>query len=761
MYKVLIIILFSIGLTIFAQNNVPLGSISGKVVDNDNQQPLIGVNIYVKETSTGTTTDSNGNYDLENIPVGNYTISFSYIGFQNSTKTDIIVKPSRNKELNITLHSTSIEMESVVVEGGYFTEVNTIPVSAVQFSSEEIRRAPGSAGDVSRILFGLPSLAKVNDQMNSLIVRGGSPLENIFYVDNIEIPNINHFPVQGSSDGPISIINVDFVKDVKFYSGGFSPIYGDRLSSVMDISFREGNKKSLSGSLDLSFQGFRGSIETPVGEKGSFMISANRSYLDLIVKAINETGPVPQYGDVQGKFNYNFSDNQKLTLLGVWADDYINMDHESGLESNAYAYGNSAITTTSFGANLRSIWSKNGYSNTSISYNRSDNSTDYYEVKSQNNLMENRSIENMISLRNVNYYKFGEKYKIEYGIEGKLAVQDFNISFGEYTDRIGNIIPAQKFVNKLETMKGSAFAVFHWAPINKLTFSPGGRVDYFDFTKDLLLSPRLSFTYRFTNNTSLNGSAGRFYQNTPGRILGQSDSFKDLKTPFSDHYVLGISHLLTESTRLSIEVYDKKYSNLPIDVTKPNFLVFDQAVETGVFINQSNLADNGKASSRGVEIIIQKKLAADFYGMVSGSYSKNRYSDYSGKWRDRIYDNQITFTLEGGYKPNNEWEFSARWIYAGGAPYTPFDIDASSESEQGIADVNRINSERLPDYHSLNLRVDKRFHFSNSSIILYLSVWNVYGRENISRYNWDIVNQTPVSQKQWGTLPVFGVEYAF
>ena len=222
-----------------------------------------------------------------------------------------------------------------------------------------------------------------------------------------------------------------------------------------------------------------------------------------------------------------------------------------------------------------------------------------------------------------------------------------------------------------------------------------------------------------------------------------------------------MSHLLTESTRLSVELYTKEYRNLPIDVTKPQFLVFDQAVETGLFLNQTNLKDNGKGKSSGVEVIIQKKLATNLYGMISGSYSKIRYADYFGEWRDRIYDNQITFTLEGGYKLNSEWEFSARWIYAGGAPFTPYNIEESTASGQGIEDVNRVNSERLPDYHSLNLRVDRRFHFSGSSIILYLSVWNVYGRENISGFNWDIINETPVAQKQWGTLPVFGVEYAF
>ena len=176
---------------------------------------------------------------------GTYIISFSYIGYESATKTDVIVKPERTILLNVELKSSSIQIGNVFVKSGYFTELENKPVGTVNFSSEEIRRAPGSAGDVSRILFGLPSLAKINDQYNSLIVRGGSPVENSFYLDNIEIPNINHFPVQGSSDGPIGLLNVDFIDDVNFYSGGFSPIYGDRLSSIMELKYRDGNKEKL------------------------------------------------------------------------------------------------------------------------------------------------------------------------------------------------------------------------------------------------------------------------------------------------------------------------------------------------------------------------------------------------------------------------------------------------------------------------------------------------------------------------------------
>ncbi|MCB9250007.1 MAG: TonB-dependent receptor plug domain-containing protein [Ignavibacteriales bacterium] len=188
------------------------------------------------------------------MPVGTYTVQYSYLGYDKVIKTDVIVRPKRTTYLNINLYSSSVELENVVVESGYFTEIDNKPLGTVNFSSEEVRRAPGSAGDVSRILFGLPSLAKVNDSRNSLIVRGGSPIENSFYIDNIEIPNINHFPVEGSSDGPIGILNVDFIEDVNFYSSGFSSIYGDRLSSIMEISFREGAKDNIQPQINLSMQ---------------------------------------------------------------------------------------------------------------------------------------------------------------------------------------------------------------------------------------------------------------------------------------------------------------------------------------------------------------------------------------------------------------------------------------------------------------------------------------------------------------------------
>jgi hypothetical protein len=172
---------------------------------------------------------------------------------------------------------------------------------------------------------------------------------------------------------------------------------------------------------------------------------------------------------------------------------------------------------------------------------------------------------------------------------------------------------------------------------------------------------------------------------------------------------------------------------------------------------------DGKAYARGVEITLQKKLAQDIYGMVSGAFFRSHYRDFNGGWRDRIYDDRFLCNIEGGYKPNPKWEFSLRWTYAGGAPHTPFDVAASLAARRGVLDLNRINAERLPAYHSLKLRADRRFHFDESNLILYLDVWNVYGRKNIFSYTWNEVENKQEDFKAWtnSTLPIFGVEYEF
>jgi len=252
-----------------------------------------------------------------------------------------------------------------------------------------------------------------------------------------------------------------------------------------------------------------------------------------------------------------------------------------------------------------------------------------------------------------------------------------------------------------------------------------------------------------------------FYQHLPLILLYQSENHRELKDPVAYHIVLGWRHLLTDSTLLTIEAYDKEYHHLPLDPVQPSLFIFDELFYRGFFTNHVTLLDTGRARSTGVEIMIQKKLAEKIYGVISASYFCARYRDLEGVWRNRVYDNRYIFAVEGGYKPTNSLEFGVKWNYAGGAPYTPFDVEASLAVNSAVFDETRINGARLPAYHSLNIRFDKRFYFGSSNLTIYLSLWNVFNKKNIISYYWNTIEKKPDKFWGWGLLPALGIEFEF
>jgi len=750
--------------TNYSQDKGLVGKIEGFIIDAESKTELIGANILLINTTIGAATDIKGKFIIENAPIGNYSVKISFMGYDPIIKTDIIVRSNRTTSINGQLSPSSIESDEVVVEAAYFQKNVEQPLSSINFSGEEIRRAPGSAGDVSRILMSLPSVAKVNDQSNTLIVRGGSPIENTFYIDNIEIPNINHFPSQGASGGAIGMLNVDFIQDVDFFTGGFSAIYGNKLSSIMDLSFREGNNERVEGQLDLNFAGFGGIIEGPLfSENANFMISARRSYIDFLIKMIDVGSSVaPTYGDIVGKIVYDIDKNNKLMLLGVFGDDHMSSNQQNAIDNKMVFYGDQDIYQSTVGLNWRSLWSKKGYSNTSFSFNSMNFIEDFYETGTSELLTINRSNDMFYQVRNINYYQFNKMHSIKFGVEVKHIIAEYDNWYSEYTDAIGN--PVESFTID-ETVSGniiSAFGSYIFKPGARLALTFGGRSDYFSYANEFKFSPRFSFSYSFSDKTKLNGSTGLFYQSLPSKLLVSNERNKNLNIPVATHFILGVEQLLTESTQLTFELYQKNYSNFPMDPNQPGIFLIDEAYNTqGFYFNTTDLIDNGLAQTQGAELMIQKKLAKDFYGLIGASYFHAKYKGADNIWRDRIYDNRFVFSAEGGYKPNYFWEFSLRWIYAGGRPYTPFNIEESQKLNRGVLDENRINSERYDPYHSLNLRVDKRFAFSGSNLVLYLSIWNVYDRKNVATIYWDQIENEPDVVYQWGMLPIFGIEYEF
>jgi hypothetical protein len=776
LYLVLIVtnlFLSTAGLPAFAQS----GGIRGRVTDAETGAPLPGANVLVRAAEgsvradsteaaggmSGTAADGEGHFLIDHLPAGGYTLRVSFIGYEAHVMTDIIVRPGRITAADATLQSSAYTAEEVEVTAGYFSAVEAEDVSVAAFSGEEIRRSPGSAGDVSRIMMVLPSVAKVNDQSNSLIVRGGSPMENAFFIDGIEVPNINHFPAQGSSGGPLGLLPVDLIRDVTFSAGAFPARYGDRLSAVMDIGFREGDRDRILGQADLNFAGFGGLLEGPVGAKVSWLLSVRRSYLDLLVSAIDiGTSVAPRYGDAALKLSYELSPAHRLSVIGLWSDDHNNPDLEAALENDMQYYGRQDIYNYTGGLTWRALWNERILTSTTLSHTGMEFDEEFLQTGSGSPLLLNDSRESWVQLRSDTRWKISPAVSLEFGGDVKSLENRYDNRYGGVPDELGNTHPEFLFRRDAGAVQSGLYTTAVVNPLPSLTVSTGLRAQYTEWNDAVSLQPRASIALQFSELTSVSVAGGVYTQALPLLLLAQDDANRGLDNPRALHGVVSLSHLLTESTRLTLEGYVKEYDRFPVDPDQPSlFLVDELNYRYGFFMPHGRLRSTGEAVSRGVELTLQKKLAHDFYGIACASYSTARYTDAAGVERPRVYDNRLLISIEGGYKPNAEWEFSLRWIHAGGAPYTPMDVAASAAARQEVLDAARINAERHPDYHSLNLRVDRRFHFDRSALVVYLSAWNVYNRKNVAGYIWDDVGRRVKTLYQWGVLPIFGIEWEF
>lgn len=738
-----------------------MGAISGAVLNTETGQPIPGATVRVVETRLGAIASPTGSFTVAKVPAGIYRLSCTSVGFQAQALTDIVVKPGRTTSVEFSL-APAISTSRITVKADLFPTGDAHAVSTTGFSNEEIRRAPGSAGDISRIVMGLPSIAKTNDSKNSLLVRGGNPTENAFYINGIEVGNINHFPTQGSSGGPIGILNVDFIRNVQFHAGGFPAKFGDRLSSVMEINFRDGARDRFAAQLDLNFAGYGATLEGPFAlANSSWLVSARRSYLDLLVKAVDAgTTVAPRYNDYQGIISWDIDGSNRLELLGVVADDHSSSDDEIARESEFLYYGDQNIYQYTAGLHWRNLWgSGSGYSNTMLSYSGTDLDEKFFEAATKLPIVDHATSEGTLALRNVNNVQLAPEIGLEFGLDAKLLRGDYNGVYGKYTEPNGTLVPERTSNVDITLGRGGIFATAIYKPVEEMSISAGVRGDANSYG-DIVLSPRLSIGYALSDETSLSAAAGLFRQNLPMALLAQNDDYRHLPMTSALHLTLGVQHLLTESMRLGIEGYLKRYFGFPQDSTQPDlFLIDDLFYSNDVLRTSRPLESNGRAESYGVELTLQKKFTGDFYGLCALSLSKSVYTTMGGEEKNRLFDNRYSFSIEGGYKISDTWEASARWIYAGGAPFTPFDLAASTAANRGLLDTTRINAERYPPYHSLNVRVDKRFLFEQSSIVLYISVWNVYNRQNVASYYWNSYRNEQGTQKQFGLLPVFGVEW--
>ncbi len=497
----LFIILIILPATILAQGTEL--SVYGKVVDDLTKEPLIGANIIVLGTNFGTATNIEGEFSINNVPPNTYQIRASVIGYNSVTKTDISVMPGRPAQVNFDLPTNAIELENVVVQSDYFNN-NPVELNSVKsFNYEEIRRSAGGFEDVVRAVSILPGVAQADPGRNDLIVRGGGPSENLYLINGIPVQNVNHFGTQGSTGGPLSYINLDFVQETTFSTGGFSVLNGDKISSVLSVDIRKGRDDKIGGKATISATQFGFDLEGPVSSNSSFIFSARRSYLDFIFQAADFSF-VPEYYDGLLKYDISFDNRNSLSFLLISAFDnvkYFN-DTEDQRYDNSTILG-SDQTQYATGISYRHLFNK-GFVNLSLNRNYVD-----YDTRQSDSLLNPIFINNSIEKENT--FKADLTYqlnkKIEFNAGGNIQFINFqaDIFVPEFITTFDDSIPLTEVAADEYYNKAAGYLNFNFSLFERLRLNLGARVDYFSpLTTTTYFSPRFSASYKLTDLTTLN-----------------------------------------------------------------------------------------------------------------------------------------------------------------------------------------------------------------------------------------------------------------
>ena len=757
-------ILFFFGIIIqqvsYAQNT---GSITGFIVDKSTQQPLEGASIKLDGTNNGAVADSLGKFRIANIPVKSYNIEISKIGYKTFVLYNIVINSGNENNYAIELEQAATSLTEVVIKINKRTaRAATLetPLSVQRLTSEEIKSNPGGNFDISKVIQTLPGVGggqQGGSFRNDIIIRGGAPNENVFYLDGIEVPVINHFQTQGSSGGPQGILNVSFIEDVKLSSSAFDARYDNALSSVFQFKQKNGNPNQFQGNFRLSATEAALTLEGPLSKnkKTTFLASARRSYLELLFKALDL--PIrPNYWDFQTKITHQINKKTTLTFLGIGAIDKFRFAApKEATPEKLYSINSNVLVNQwnyTIGASLkRNI--TNGFWNLALSRTDFNNDIEKYE-DNQNPSAANKSLdivsaEKETKLRfDVNKNRNG--WKIAYGASTQIANYTnttFNIIRKEIRDGGGNIVQPAVSVNFNSPLKtflrlGAFLQAGKRFASDRLGISAGVRTDMTTFTSDGMnglqtLSPRISLSYVLADKWTWNSSAGIYYKIPPYTILGFADNNnvlanKNTKYQRSNHYTTGFEYLPNDGLRFTIEGFYKKYSQVPVSVR--NGISLANLGTDFTLLGNEAVTTNGKGKAYGVEFFVQKKLTNKFFGILSYTFYRSLYAGIDEKFVVSSWDNRHLLSVTWGYKFPRNWELGLKFRYQGGAPYTPFDETLSRLNylSQGVGTLNYtlLNTNRLTGFNSSDVRIDKKWNFRKTTIDLFLDVTNWYVAKN-------------------------------
>lgn len=754
----IVVLLMLVTSPLWAQSS---GSISGKIADKTTKQPLEDAVVVVAGTSLGATTDAQGRFHIDNVAENVYKLEVHFVGYDSFLETDVrVVRDKTTYVEEIELIQSVLEGEETIVAAGYFREDAQAPVSSFTYTRDEIRRTPGATGDIFRAMETLPGVSTSGGEFAAFSVRGGSPEENIILIDNIPFDKVSHFnggssEEQDKQGGRFSIFAPNLIEEARFQAGGFSAVYGGKLASFLDIKIKEGNRQTptVDGRFDVT--GWELNYDGPLAlaANTSLVLSARHTNFTRILDMTGQDDlGRPRFDDLILKTTTELSARHKISLLGIFAPEKFDRELEHVFNSDGAA-SNDIVDfeeeKSLIGLNWRFLTSASSVLQTSIyqratdrlvrvgtAWSTANSPLSEDDLQSRFYLTQDNE-ESEVGLRSVFTHVLSPKTTWTAGVELSRA------RFDNRLEQVGLdtlytydaqdfrpdplrlfVVRAPEFVNARFNANKNLFASFgEWSisPNKRLTINTGLRYEYNEFNGNSYFSPRLSSTYRLNKKMRLNFASGIYYQTPEFDVVTATPLNEGLHNERAYHLIAGLTRYVRDDLKLTAETYYKQFDDLIVhpDRTRPL---------------RTNAGD-GWAS--GVDLSLVKRFVDKFYGQINYSYALSERDDRDGQGAYNSDFNQPhIFNVLAGYEFNKTWALSAKWRYATGRPKDSFIVHENVLDDMSnlryAQEITGNNADRLPAFHTFNIRVDSRRQLGKVALVGFLDIVNLYGHLNVN-----------------------------
>lgn len=765
-------------------------TVRGIVTDADSKSPIPGAVVLLTNIDTviGTTTDLDGKFRLEKVPVGRRSLQFRFFGYQEVNLDNIVVTTGKEIVLNVEMTENSITTEEVViVKEKDKTKANNelATTSARSFRSEETERYAGSRGDPSKMVANYAGVATGNDARNDIIVRGNSPLGVLWRLEGVDIPNPNHFSTQGATGGPVSMLNNNLLGNSDFLTGAFPAEYGNKMAAVFDLKLRNGNNERMEYTGQIGFNGLEFGVEGPLSkEKGSsFLINYRYSTFELfqLMGISFGVSALPKYQDLSFKVNVPTKKSGVFSFWGLGGKSHIEL-LDSERDSADWSFtdsGEDLIFTSMMGATgLSHNYFFNGKTSGKFSVAFSSSlfkiSIDTLSlIKTPHRVYTNNSTDAQLTANYTLTHKMSQKHLFKAGLIFSQLFYNYNSTYWSRK--------FERYVNEFEEKNntGLAQAFGHWQfRINQeLTFNSGLHLQMLTLNNALAVEPRLGLRWQFHQKQAITFAGGLHSQMNPliyyflksydSTTNSYTQTNRELNFSKAIHYVGGYDFNFSKDFRLKLEAYYQDLFNIPVEFSRPtSFSMINVGNDLEGLPLVDSLQNQGSGKNYGAEITIEKFFSKHYYFLVTTTLYESKYRGSDKVERHSAFSGGYVFNSLAGYEiPFSEGRrilsFDLKYTLAGGNRYTPVNLEQSIIEKRAVYDETQSFTKKFRDYQKLDFKVSFRKNSKKASQWFFINIENILNRKNILRQVYDQESKTVVNEYQLGLFPYAGYRIEF